>query len=122
MSEIRNALLEDTMLGIEDDGIATFFLYVDYGDGSHQGYGGYGLDEYSQKDKKRHGHAYGMEAIIRVLETVGVGKWEDLRGKYIRVRRGGLMSDEIEAIGHITKDRWLDLKELASVYQSKEIV
>ena len=120
MSEIRNALIEDTMLGIEDHGIATFFLYLDYGDSSHQGYGGYGLDEYSEKDKKRHGHAYGMEAIIRVLETVGVCKWEDLRGKYIRVRGGGLMS-KIEAIGHITKNRWLDLKELASTYSGKEV-
>lgn len=83
MREIKNAQITGTMLGTEDHGIMTAFLYLDYGDSS-QGFGGYGLDAYNQKEKKRISHRTCGEFIMRVLETVGVEKWEDLKGKYIK--------------------------------------
>ena len=43
MEEIKNAIITGTYLGIEDHGILTFWLYLDYG-GSGQGFGGYQLD------------------------------------------------------------------------------
>ena len=42
MEEIKNAIITGTYLGIEDHGILTFWLYLDYG-GSGQGFGGYQL-------------------------------------------------------------------------------
>lgn len=125
----KNALIEDTMLGFEDHGIMTCFLHFDYGDAGHQGFGGYGLDEPKKDSEGKHigrfGSAYGMEFIKQILETVGVEKWEQLKGKYVRVRfseKPSGWSDKIEAIGHITKDKWFSPKELGEKYFSEEKV
>jgi hypothetical protein len=96
------------MLGMEDHGIVSCMLYMKF-DGSGQGFGGYTLDEYREDLKRRIGCGWGMEFIMRTLAAVGVEKWEDLKGKYCRVRHdkpgfGG----KIIAIGHIIEDRWFD--------------
>ena len=111
--EIKNAKIESTMLGIEDHGIMTCYLYLDYGDSGHQGFGGYGLDE-PKKDKNdefvgRVGSAWGMQFIMKILDVVGVEKWEDLPGKYVRVEAE---HDKVHKIGNITKDKWFSPKEL----------
>jgi hypothetical protein len=107
--ETKNALIESTMLGVEDHGIMTCYLYLDYGDSSGQGFGGASLDTYDKKKEKRVGHKIGMDYIMSILDVVGVGRWEDLIGKHIRVKAS--MSN-VEAIGHITKDKWFTPKEL----------
>ncbi len=109
--ELKNALIEDTMLGYEDHGIMTCFLYLDYGDSGAQGAGGYCLDTpKKEKDGKfsRKGVALGMDLIMRILNIVGVSKWEDLKGKHIRVKAS---LSGVQAIGNFLKDDWLDFKE-----------
>jgi hypothetical protein len=107
MTEYQNAKITSTMLGVEDHGILTCFLYLDYG-GTCQGFGGYGMDAYD--GKRRVGVAYGMEFIAEVLRTVGVGKWEDLPGKHVRAVAN---HSKVERIGHIIKDVWFDPELLA---------
>lgn len=51
-----------------------------------------------------------MEAISKVLEVVGVDKWEDLPGKYIRFEDNGWGS-AVTKIGNIIEEKWLDLEE-----------
>lgn len=48
--------------------------------------------------------------MMKIMDTVGVERWEDLPGKYIRVESGGWGST-ITKIGNIIKDKWFDLKE-----------
>lgn len=50
-----------------------------------------------------------MEAISKIL-VVGVDKWEDLPGKYIRIEYNGLGST-VTKIGNIIEEKWFDLKE-----------
>jgi hypothetical protein len=102
--EIENGKIRSTMLGTEDHGIFTCFIDIDF-DGSGQGFGGYGLDSWSKKHDRRIGTAYGLEFIKHILDVVGVEKWEDLVGKYIRVKHD---MTKIESIGHITKNKWFD--------------
>ncbi len=111
--EERNAKIESTNLGTEDHGCMTFYLMLDYG-GAGQGFGGYVLDEFDKEAKTRRGTAYGTEAIRRVLETVGVSRWEKLPGTPVRVRAE---HDKVHAIGHYLKDKWLDLGELGKEYK-----
>lgn len=106
MSELRNAKIESTHLGFEDHGIMTFYLHLKY-DGTGQGFGGYGLDDGPK------GTAFGMVAVRKVLETVGVSKWEDLPGKYIRAETDW---SKIHRIGNIIEDKWLDLKVLSEEF------
>lgn len=75
-------------------------------------YGGYSLgkiypDSY-EKDTYE-GSAAGMEAIMRIMDVVGVSRLEDMQGKYIRVASKGWGST-IKIIGNIVSDRWFDYK------------
>jgi hypothetical protein len=104
---IKNAKIDKTKLGFEDGSQwFTCWLYLDYGDSTHQGFGGYGL-----------GPKWGVQFIKELMKTVGVEEWENLVGKYIRVevaesKRMGF-GHEIIKIGHITEDKWLCPFELS---------
>ncbi len=108
-TETKNAKITSTMLGIEDHGILSCMIYLDYG-GSGQGFGGYAMDQWSERHGRRIGAAYGAEFILRVLHAVGVERWEDLPGKHVRVRS---TYSKVHAIGHIIEDRWFSPDDLA---------
>jgi hypothetical protein len=94
--EVKNAKIDSTTLGFEDHGIFTAFLHLNYG-GSAQGFGGYsyqGLMSYKFLDG--------------VLKTVGVDNWEDLPGKYIRVK---CTRTKVVEIGNIIEDKWFNPEE-----------
>lgn len=100
-----NAIIESTMLGIEDHGMMTCFIYLKQ-ESMNQGFGGYRLDAPNNE-----GSELGTFWVKRILETVGVYQWEDLKGKHVRVV--GKNFGYIEGIGHIIEDKWF--------YPKKEI-
>jgi hypothetical protein len=117
--EEKNARITKTMFGVEDHGILTFWLQVDYGH-SGQGIGGYALDGPIHKDGqfvRRQGSAMGMELMARVLNVVGVPYWEELPGKYIRVRA---TDSKVQAIGNVIKDEWLDFNNFFEEWKRLE--
>lgn len=107
--EIKNAKISSTMLGREDHGIMTFIIYIDACDFSC-GVGGYCLDEFNPATQTRVFRAESMEVISKILEVVGVDKWEDLPGKYIRFEYNGFGSN-VTKIGNIIEEKWIDFKE-----------
>lgn len=109
MDEIINAKITSTMLGIEDHGIMTCFVYLEW-EGGGVGFGGYGLDEYDKKLEKRVGAGMGLDFIKEIMEVVGVGKWEDLPGRYVRVHVDS-WGKPVKGIGNLLKDKWLYPKE-----------
>jgi len=117
MSElkIQNAKITSTMLGVEDHGIFTCMLYLDYG-GAGQGAGGYAMDTPKNIGDKtvRVGTIFGMQLIIEVLRVVGVSKWEDLPGKHVRASAS---YDKVVAIGNVLRDDWLNFSDLAARYK-----
>ena len=118
---IVNAQIESTKLGFDREVFAVARLTLKYADGGCQGFGGSVLDDVPPAglgDKRsllhRPGTAWGMEYIYSILRAVGVEKWEDLAGKYVRVKYTGDFFDrEPYAVGHIIEDVWFDFKELA---------
>ena len=44
---------------------------------------------------------------MRIMDTVGVEKWEDLKDKFIRVATKN-WGDTIKISGNIIKDKWFD--------------
>ena len=107
--EIKNAKISSTMLGREDHGIMTFMIYID-ACGFSCGIGGYCLDEFNPATQTRVFRAESMEVISKILEVVGVDKWEDLPGKYIRFEDNGFGSN-VTKIGNIIDEKWLDFEE-----------
>lgn len=81
--EIKNAVIEDAKIFIEDHGFLTAFLYLDYGD-SGQGFGGYPLYSKNQWDKGITTHNTCGHFIQRCLEIVGVNNWDSLKGKTLQ--------------------------------------
>ena len=109
MKMIKNARIMSTMLGREDHGIMTFMIYIDAGDFSC-GVGGFCLDEFNTASQTRVFRAKSMKAISEILNVVGVDKWEDLPGKYIRFEDNGWGST-VTKIGNIIDDKWLDMRK-----------
>lgn len=103
MSFVTNARIRSTMLWIEDHGIMTFFLNLEWS-GAGQGFVGYALDSKAGEI----GHVKSIICLRRILETVGVEKWEDLKGQLIRIKKDDEWG-QIKAIGHIIDDKWLDI-------------
>jgi hypothetical protein len=104
-----NAKISGTMLGVEDHGILTCMVHLDYG-GAGQGFGGYAFDEWDEKKKERFGVSFGMEAIRRILDVTGVTRWEDLPGTHVRAVAEHM---KVHKIGHILEDKWFSFDDLA---------
>src|SRR5690606_38571877 len=90
--------------GNYERGAFTADLIVKF-DGAGQGLGDYVLDEWDKAAEARIGTAWGMEFLRRVLGTLEIGRWEDLKGTPVRVAREDRRGF-IRGIGHFYKDRW----------------
>ena len=109
---IRNARITRTELGREDHGIMTFMIFIVFDDGyTHCGIGGYALDRYDRTTETRVFNPKSIEAISKILDVVGVDRWEDLPNKYIRFEDSSYI---VTKIGNIIEDKWFDLKEFFS--------
>lgn len=111
MSRIVNVEIEETFLGREEHGILTCFLHFK-GNGFGVGIGGRALDEYDKNKKRRIATQEGFELIEHILDVVGVKKWEDLVGKYIRIELSEVgIGYKATRIGNLIKDDWLDFEK-----------
>ena len=111
--EIKNAKISSTMLGREDHGIMTFMIFINFGGDCCSvscGIGGYALDYYDKALDKRVFSPKSMEVISNILDVVGVDNWEDLPGKYIRIKDYGL-GTSIRDIGNILENKWFNIAE-----------
>ena len=112
--EIKNAKITGVSLSMQDHGCLTFYITLD-GGGWGCNYGGYCIDKGYLGAKEFYSTGAGLEVLMRIMDTVGVEKWEDLTGKYCRVKTEG-WGGTIQAIGNILTDKWFDVKEFYSNY------
>ena len=113
------ATIKSTSLGWEDHGILTAFLHCEW-PSSGVGVGGYGLDKFVERGQPRRGTAYGLDHIMRILETVGVNSWEKLPGKNVIVLfEGSGYSGSSVGIANALDDKILILKEHSAEWVGK---
>ena len=80
LAKITSATLE-----IKERDILSFWIYVDYEEFGSQGIGGFTLDTFDKEKNKRVGTAYGCEMIRRILNTLGVNDFSEMKGSIIWV-------------------------------------
>ena len=112
---IENGKITGTMLGTEDHGILTFYIQIEM-NGGGCGFGGYALDEWDEGKRTRVASAAGLQAIAEIMKCVGVEKWEDLEGKYVRCEHEG-WGGKILRIGNIIEEKWFSLQEFFKAAQ-----
>lgn len=102
--EYKNALIESVTIDDADRGFLNAWLHLNYGDGGGQGFGGYTL--YLPRSFQHHElKSYAGHFIWRCMEIGGVSRWENLKGKSVRVK---IVDGLIQAIGHIIKEDWFE--------------
>ena len=106
--KIENALITNVDLSMADHGCLTLSMTLD-GGGWGVVYGGYCLGKgyLGADDDFFDGSAAGMEYLMRIMDTVGVDRFQDLKGKYVRVATKG-WGGQVKIIGNILKDKWFD--------------
>ena len=106
--KIENVLITNVYLSMADHGCFTLSMTLDGGSWGVV-YGGYCLGNgyLGADDDFFDGSAAGMEYLMRIMDTVGVEKFQDLKGKYARVATKG-WGDSVKIIGNIIKDKWFD--------------
>ena len=118
MNGIQNAKITNVSITMEDHGALTFYVTIQ-GNGWGGGIGGYviGFGYLGAKpDDFNAENGHGLEAMMLIMNTVGVAKWEDLAGKYCRVEIEG-QGSKISKIGNIIEDKWFDI---ASFFKEKQ--
>lgn len=105
---MHNAVIKRAMLGLEDHGIMTWMLHLEF-QSAGQGFGGRSLDGAGD---------FMSKSIRHVLETVGVDDWCDLKGKLIRIKKDSY-NGPITEIGHILDDRWFNLDEFSEHWKAE---
>ncbi len=108
-TQIKNAIIKHVSLSMADHGCLTFYMNVEFGNCGCS-IGGYCIGHGYLGAKKFDGCEKGLIAMMRIMDTVGVERWEDLKGKYIRFVDNGWGST-IDEIGNIIDDKWFNIRE-----------
>lgn len=110
--KILNGVIKNVSLTMADLGCLTSYITVE-GGGFGASLGGYclghgylGSDHFDASGK-------GLESIMRVMDVVGVERYEELKGRYVRIASKGLGST-VSIIGNILNDKWFDYKQFFS--------
>lgn len=101
----ENAKITDVSLGIGDHCCFTFSIVLK-GLGWGASFGGYNLAFFNGTSFK--GSEKGLEALTRIMDVVGVAKWEDIKGHYVRVKQEDRL---VVGIGNVIEDKWFEPRE-----------
>ena len=107
---MENAKITKASISMADHGCLTFGITLE-GDGWGVVYGGYCIGHgYLGADKFTAENGSGLEAMMRIMDVVGVSKWEDLVGNYIRVDTSDRLGT-VDTIANITKNKTFNIRE-----------
>lgn len=115
---VQNAKITNVSLNTKDYGCLTLAMVLE-GCGGGVVYGGYCLGKGYLGAEEFEGSAKGMEAIMRIMNVVGVSDLLDMKDKYIRVATKGWGST-VKIIGNIINDIWFDYETFFKGEKSDE--
>lgn len=104
--KLMNAEITCVSLNFRDHGVLTLDLSLS-GGGWGCVYGGYALGNGYLGAREFKGSASGLEAIMRIMDIVGVEDLINFKGKHVRVATKG-WGNSVKIIGNFIKDDWFD--------------
>lgn len=106
--EIKNAKITSVSLNMENHGCLTLDIFLE-GNGWGVYFGGYCLGKgyVGAKEDFFKGSDRGMEAIMRIMDVVGVSDLQKMKGEYVRVATSG-WGGSVKIIGNIVEEKWFD--------------
>ena len=108
MDGIFNVKITDTQISMANHGCLMFWLILE-GNNWGIGFGGYCIGHgYLDADEFKAESGDGLEAMMMIMDTVGVERWEDLKGKFIRAELDG---NKCNRIGNIMENKWFDIEK-----------
>lgn len=107
---IENVQIKAIKLTFADHGVLTLELCLE-GNGWGCNFGGYVLGHGSLGAKEFKGSANGLEAIMRIMDTIGVTDLFAAKGMLVRAAFRGRGATTVEYIGNLIKDKWFSYKE-----------
>ena len=109
---IEEALITGTRLG-PAWGSLSCWLFLEFSDDSRIYRMHFGApDVYSCRIvKNRASVSVGFNALLALLNTVGVSQWEELRHSRVRIDSTSIRGDRILKIGNFRKDKWLSFED-----------
>ena len=105
-NELFNAEITNVSLNFRDYGSLVLDITL-CGEGNGLVYGGHVLGKGYLDSKTFTGSSSGLEAIMIIMDVVGLEDLMDMKGEYVRVANKGLGSS-VKIIGNIIKDIWFD--------------
>ena len=108
--QILNGKITEADLSMAEHGVLIMLLTL-AGDGWGVDYGGHILGKGSLGAAEFSGEAKGIEQIMRVMDTVGVAHFKDLKGSYVRIAVHQKDRGRVNVIGNILTDKWFDIAD-----------
>ena len=119
MSKIRNAKITDTSITMGDHGCLTFRIRLESG-ALCVLYGDYCIGQgFLGSDTFTADNGSGLVAMMRIMDVVGVERWENLKGKYVRFVDDAWGSP-VKKIGNIIEDKWFDIDDFFKNYNKEK--
>lgn len=115
---IENAKITSVDLSMEDHGCLALWIILE-GNGWGCGFGGRCIGKGYLGAKEFIGSKKGTEEIMRIMDVVGVSKFNDMKGRYVRVETNG-WGGTIKKIGNIIEDKWFDYEEFYGEEEKEE--
>jgi len=117
--EISNCKISSVDLSMADHGVLTLSIVLD-GNGWGCVYGGYVLGHgyLGAESEYFSGSAAGIESIMRIMDVVGVERFNSMNNKIIRAATKGWESS-VKIIGNALKDNWFDVDSFFADKKSK---
>ena len=118
---VENAKITKVDLSMADYGCLALSMTLE-GAGWGVVYGGYCLGNgyLGAKESDFRGSAAGTEYLMRIMDVVGVEKFQDLKGQYVRVASQGWGST-IKIIGNLIQDQWFDAETFFTDKKESEL-
>lgn len=108
MARIVNAKITNVSISMDDHACLTFTITLNGGAWACN-YGGYCIGNGCLDGELFTAETgNGLVAMMKIMDAVGVERWEDLKGKYVRVIDNG-GSSRITKIGNIILNKWFDI-------------